>query len=327
MAICTQKLSFSTIMRTKNSKKEKTSGNGPSVLPSMRSDFNAAFMSGTKRFELPIKRDLSGTLIQIHLVGHETLDQSYRLRREYMDSFSMCMLVKGRMNVIYDNFISNAEPFVLRLRDCRKPTVAWLDPPKNGESVCAEQYYIHFVPSPFVVNVYEYLMRFSINFQLGSDVLCFVPLVESIIAAMESGTFNEVEFSVKFYEFFVKLVEYVRSKGYDKTAVPDAVSKTLDFIAENYTRKISVEECARNVFLSPNYLNNLFCSCVKLPIAEYISKYRYNKATELLITSNMSVSEIADAVGLYDMQALIRLFKKQVGTTPLAYRRFYKGNR
>jgi len=52
----------------------------------------------------------------------------------------------------------------------------------------------------------------------------------------------------------------------------------------------------------------------------YLQEIRINTARDLLKTSNLSISEIADKVGYQDSGYFTTLFKKQLSTTPNAYR-------
>ena len=52
---------------------------------------------------------------------------------------------------------------------------------------------------------------------------------------------------------------------------------------------------------------------------EYINRLRINQAKELLTNTDMSVFEIAEAVGFSDQNYFGRVFKKQTGTSPKKY--------
>ncbi|MCR4903822.1 MAG: helix-turn-helix transcriptional regulator [Butyrivibrio sp.] len=51
-------------------------------------------------------------------------------------------------------------------------------------------------------------------------------------------------------------------------------------------------------------------------LSENIKKPRMNKAAELLKTSDMTVSEIADRLGFYDCSSFRQSFKKYYGCSP-----------
>lgn len=54
--------------------------------------------------------------------------------------------------------------------------------------------------------------------------------------------------------------------------------------------------------------------------AKYINSKRIEHAKELLVTTELSVKEIAGMVGVLDDNYFSRLFRKTVGISPLEFR-------
>ena len=71
--------------------------------------------------------------------------------------------------------------------------------------------------------------------------------------------------------------------------------------------------------MSPQYLSKLFKKKKDLSFIEYLTKVRIEKSIELLRTTDLSVSDVAERVG-YQMKNFIRVFKKQMGVTPGQFR-------
>ena len=53
---------------------------------------------------------------------------------------------------------------------------------------------------------------------------------------------------------------------------------------------------------------------------EYINRSRVEKAKELLNTSEITLEDISEQLGLYDTSHLYKLFRKYTGTTPLKWK-------
>jgi len=64
---------------------------------------------------------------------------------------------------------------------------------------------------------------------------------------------------------------------------------------------------------------------LKIPRAYYVINTRIEHAKTLLLTTGMSVSEIAEEVGYSSSGSLINLFTKRVGKSPGQYRKSHKG--
>jgi two-component system response regulator YesN len=104
----------------------------------------------------------------------------------------------------------------------------------------------------------------------------------------------------------------------------DTVRRAAAWIEEHLGSNISVDNVAEAVFLSSRYLNSLFRSEMRQTVFEYICTLRIKRAESLLTRPrNLQIQEIAHAVGYYNVQSFIRLFKRYHGVTPAEFRRSY----
>jgi AraC-like DNA-binding protein len=72
--------------------------------------------------------------------------------------------------------------------------------------------------------------------------------------------------------------------------------------------------------MSSDYLTYCFRKEMGLTPVIYLNRYRINKARQLLVESNQSITEIALAVGFSDSGYFSRLFRREVGIPPESYR-------
>ncbi len=293
-------------------------------LPSMRVSLKKDFKEGTRILEFYPPKDPSGTMIQLQFAGREVLGENYYIKRRNMDSYLFWFLKQGNKTYVQNNNrIRLASANTLVIEDCRNPVEGWRSP-SSSDAPETIQYYLHFYPTPLTRSVCDFILQYAPEMPLGKDEFGFCEMTENVLDDLERGTFDELEWSVKFYELFLRIIDYIKTGPYKKLNYPSAVSDTIDYVADNYNRRIALSDCAAHVNLSPNYLDNVFSEYIKTSVMAYLSKYRFKKATELLLSSDKTVSEIASEVGLFDSQALIRLFKKNIGMTPLSYKKFYR---
>ena len=97
--------------------------------------------------------------------------------------------------------------------------------------------------------------------------------------------------------------------------------RALSMIHERYNEKLPLSDLAKEARLSKSTFVRKFIYICKLSPAEYITKKRIEVAENMLISSNASVSEVAEKVGFYDAAHFSRTFKKVNGVTPLEYRK------
>ncbi|MCD6121393.1 MAG: helix-turn-helix domain-containing protein [Spirochaetales bacterium] len=98
------------------------------------------------------------------------------------------------------------------------------------------------------------------------------------------------------------------------------INRAKEYIEKNYSEHLTVEDIARTVFISPSYFKHLFKKISGYSFKDYLSRIRLDKAKELLLNSDMSITNIAYEVGYQDSNYFSTLFKKAEGVTPSEYR-------
>lgn len=83
----------------------------------------------------------------------------------------------------------------------------------------------------------------------------------------------------------------------------------------------TVQMCASEACLSPNYFGDLIKKELGKTAQEYIRLYVIDRAKELIAENELNVSEIAYELGFKYPHHLTRVFKKVTGMTPNEYRR------
>ena len=112
-----------------------------------------------------------------------------------------------------------------------------------------------------------------------------------------------------------------QEKEKDSGKIPNLfVQKAADYIKLNYSEKISSKEIADQLYLSPNYLSELFKKHTGKTISEYLTDYRLEKACQLLDHAEYRVGDVSGMVGIHDGRYFSNMFKKKYGMTPTEYR-------
>lgn len=94
-----------------------------------------------------------------------------------------------------------------------------------------------------------------------------------------------------------------------------------DYIAEHYnTTSFSLSGMAEHFNITASYLSRYFKECFGENFNSYISRYKIEKAKEMLVNTNYAVREISALVGYWDVNNFIKNFKRMEGVTPGQYR-------
>lgn len=145
---------------------------------------------------------------------------------------------------------------------------------------------------------------------------------------------SEYEQEMKYYEInikadLLKLLAIV-AREYENQGNPehnklyekyrDAIYSAINFVEQNYTSKLYIEDICKIAMMSQAYFSRLFKFITGKTFVEYINSLRIRKAIEMLRESDATVTDICFSVGFNDIAYFNRVFKKETGLTPKQYK-------
>lgn len=97
----------------------------------------------------------------------------------------------------------------------------------------------------------------------------------------------------------------------------DVVERMIDYFEDHYSEKISLDQIAENMYLSPFYISKIFKSETGDTPIRHLINIRLEKAREMLVGGHAgSIQEVAASVGYDDAYHFSKLFKKRYGMSP-----------
>lgn len=156
-------------------------------------------------------------------------------------------------------------------------------------------------------------------------------LLKMLIAALPSQSDEDLQnaakeiYSFRHFSDIVSLVErylslIVTSFEQEQNASSYAVYQVEQYIRAHYHEDLTLNGLADLVYLNPNYLSNMFSQVTGCTLNKYIKQIRMEKAKELLLRTNMKVTDISQAVGYPNTSYFCKSFQKLYGTTPERFR-------
>jgi AraC-like DNA-binding protein/nitrogen-specific signal transduction histidine kinase len=138
-----------------------------------------------------------------------------------------------------------------------------------------------------------------------------IPL--SVAAVLFKGMFATEE-TLQHVEFALKRVRRTETSK-------RLVRRVIAEIHQRYTEPINRKELAATVGVHGDYLTELFHREMGITLMTYLTRYRLQHACSLLQKSQFTITQVAQAVGFADSGYFSRVFQRELGLSPRAYRR------
>ena len=126
------------------------------------------------------------------------------------------------------------------------------------------------------------------------------------------------EICIKLTEMLYEFMAETFRTGESKHAA--IITGVVSYIRNNYMHRITLDDTAAHVYLSPSYLSKIFKDEMQTTFNAYLNSVRVEKSKTILLSNTLSISEVSDLVGFTDQSYFNKVFKKHVGITPKKYR-------
>lgn len=93
------------------------------------------------------------------------------------------------------------------------------------------------------------------------------------------------------------------------------------YMQEHLAEEMSLTVLSEEFHLHPQYISQLFKNEIGVNFLAYLTNVRMEKAKKLLLSTALSITEIAEQSGYWDYRVFTKVFKKSEGVTPSQYRR------
>ena len=93
------------------------------------------------------------------------------------------------------------------------------------------------------------------------------------------------------------------------------------YLQEHLAEEVSLSVLADQFHLNPQYISQLFKSEIGVGFLTYLTNIRMEKAKKLLLSTSLSIADVAERSGYADYRVFTKVFKKSEGCTPSQFRR------
>lgn len=291
-----------------------------------RADICFAFERGSYCYNCFSKKNKNAILYDVDMTGYEKATRNYKIDREGYYTYLINYTYSGGSKMIYKGKEYDVAPGDLVFINCNDRHIF------EANDTGWEFSYVH-VTGLGVQYLYDSFVNITGNVLRNIDNKVYVEEVNKLHGLIYSLPKKQIEntfvididdeaiccdISLSVYKI---LMDINKQLTLYRDKMPFALEQSLEFIKNNYNRLITLDEIADSACLSKYYFERLFEKYMGVTVNNYIRELRFEKARQLLESTDMKLIDVAIEVGYSDIQALNKLFKKNLGVTPTEYRK------
>ncbi len=142
-------------------------------------------------------------------------------------------------------------------------------------------------------------------------------ILESLLKEAKEQTYGYQEMiAAKLNELCLLILRSEKTSGDEKN-----LAYIVNYLKENYHEKILLSQCAKQLNISYDYFQHKFKAVTGLSPRQFLIEQRLNASEKLLLSDDLSCTEIAYQCGFSTSAQYSALFKRKYGKTPMEFRK------
>lgn len=118
---------------------------------------------------------------------------------------------------------------------------------------------------------------------------------------------------------------HIKDLSYEKDIVHNSILKpAIEYIYSHKNENVSLKKASDLCHISPSHFSRIFSKDVGQNYSSYLSFLKIEWAKQLLISTDLTISEVSDNLGFNESGYFIKIFKKHESITPSLYRKYHK---
>jgi len=254
--------------------------------------------------------------LYIQEVGEFYIQGPFMVEREGLASYQIAFLYGGEQFLTFrrKEYLMNAGSAYFI--NCREPYR--VDGSGYGHSA-----FIHFDCAKAAHYFDQFYTANNNSPVLHISAPCFIEQsIMQLLALYKDGTTAEA--SYQGIEIIISLMTQMLMTVFpkhDNEHFSECVTKTLNYLCANYSKKILLNDLAQETHMSKFHLSRLFRQATGASPIEYLMRVRINKAKELLRQTTYTVSQVSEKIGMENTSYFIKFFRRHEKMSPGEYRK------
>lgn len=247
----------------------------------------------------------SSPLVQYASSGHFISDGQWIHPKRIINSYEIIFVLKGEVAIGEDDasyILHENELLLLEPGKCHYGLY---------ETENVEFYWLHFMADekpPFK----HFMPRES--FEIKSQLKRLLHIVYSPVYPVSS---RQAGLTLLLDEICCQCDQHLTDAGNSLSA------RIREYIRLHAKEAITVEQIAQVFGYSPTYISKFFRTATQIGLKDYIASVRMTQAKNLLISTDLPVKAVADAMGYDDVKNFIKFFTYHEQISPAKYRNLH----
>lgn len=174
-----------------------------------------------------------------------------------------------------------------------------------------------------ILNIYHKINN-PITFNFSTTLTLYQKIInpiKNIITEYEKKD-SHYKIQIKLYlcNFFTlihrELPEIFLNKELLENAQTDYMKSSIEYLTENFNKKITISQMCSRINLSEQHFSRLFKSYTGKTFIEYLTLFRLEQAEKLLCQSNIPITQIPELTGFCNANYFSRIYKKHYNQSP-----------
>lgn len=181
-------------------------------------------------------------------------------------------------------------------------------PIRYGDSIIGYIVFGRMRPDTAFSDVKRYLSQLGVDTEAAENAFCEIPFYnqEKINSVSHIATL---------------LVKYILLENLLLPDSGEIAERAAAYILKNLENDLSIQSISRNTNISKSVLYKAFHDRYHCTVGSFINTKRVARSMELLLQTSLSVEQISQKVGFSSASYYSKIFKSQVGISPLQYRK------
>lgn len=257
-------------------------------------------------------------------IGHFYARENYFTERKNLESYLIVLTLAGKGVLHYQGRTYELEEEQLFFINCKEYQCYF-----TSDTGFWEMVWIHFDGSESG----HYYNLFSTNGDgpvlVVDDAKPIASLIDQLIQLnMKKDIRTEIMSSKLIVNLLTEVVvRRLEAFGENSKDTPKYIESIQDWLEHHYTQKVSLDGLAYQFSISKYHLSRQFKKYVGFTVNQYLLDLRLKKAMERLKYSDAPIYQIAEEVGFENTSYFVQTFQKNVGLTPLHYRKAWNSTK